>query len=545
MRVAFIKATTADVDGNLTMERESLLGDAKLLALAARSSGGTVIAQVSRVAERHSLAPRSVFIPGSLVDAVVVCPDEPMAFTRGWDPAFTGELRTPAPASALASGAPTPSAQPRDLIAKRAVLELAPGDVCNLGIGVPEGVGAVARHEGVSSLITLTTEAGAVGGTPASGHDFGPAVNFQAMLEMNQTFDAYNGGMLTSAFLGMGQVGATGDVNVSKLEGRSLTGPGGFMDIAQCTRRVYFLGTFTKRNLDVCVDPETRALSIRREGEVRTFVNRVSEITFNGEMAMRAGQDVKFITERAVFELNFRGLKLVEIAPGVDLERDVLANMDFLPHMKRDEIRVMDARVFGARLARLGLADDLFNLKRFAESRVSLFRGDDGGAPPSVFLDLSGLRVDEQLESFFNELELALAGAVARALGGGRAARLLVKTDAARLLAPDDVASCDRMLQALGERFAAPVRVHDVSEMLRRGEAQDQKKLLEDAGTVDDIWRDWVGARRHVLSRRRLRSALERDLQWKVSSEELHRLMGPRPVVTRGEFPALLGRLAQ
>ena len=333
--VAVIRATTADDSGNLTMEREPFIGDALAMAQAAHNCGGIVIAQVERIRTDKSPS-RAVRVPGILVDAIVVDPDQPQTYAVKYNPGYSGELKVPVP---------TPAGlrlDPRIVIARRASLELFPGCIVNLGYGVSTGIADIVVQEGVAEDVTLTVEQGIIGGIPVKGNDFGAAVNYDAMIEQSAQFDFYDGGGLDIAFLSFAEVDAAGNVNVSRFNGRP-NASGGFIHIAQNAKSVCFLGTLTSGGLEVSIDHGV--VKILKEGVYRRFVSAVQQRTYDRLGGWKRKQRVRFITERAVIEADDKGLVVVEIAPGIDLERDILSNFEVPPGVSAN-IAFMPEEIF-------------------------------------------------------------------------------------------------------------------------------------------------------------------------------------------------------
>lgn len=334
--VAVIRATYADTQGNCTMEHEGVLAETLAIAQAARNSGGKVIMQVKKIVEAGTLDSRMVKVPGIYVDALVVAEEDNHKQTFGtyYNPAYSGEVRVP-----VDSLKPMPMGD-RKIVARRAAMELVPDAIVNLGIGMPEGVATVAAEEGLSGMV-LTTESGTIGGIPAGGGDFGVTTNPDCVLDQPAQFDFYDGGGLDVAFLGLAQMDVHGNINVSKF-GPKIAGCGGFINITQNARKVVYCGTFTAGGLKVHV--KNGELVIEQEGKNKKLISQVEQVTFSGAYAQEKKQPVLYITERAVFELTDEGVELIEIAPGVDLQKDILDQMEFTPIMKN--VRKMDERIF-------------------------------------------------------------------------------------------------------------------------------------------------------------------------------------------------------
>ncbi|MBF0139437.1 MAG: acyl CoA:acetate/3-ketoacid CoA transferase [Magnetococcales bacterium] len=382
--VAIIRGTTADPMGNITMEKEALFQDNLAQAMSAKNSNGIVIAQVERIAEMGSLKSREVRVPGILVDCIVVA-DKPenhaMNCETIFNPALAGRIRVPV------DNIPPMELDERKIMARRCAFELPPNGIVNLGVGVPEGVAAVANEEKITKYITLTSEAGTIGGVLSSGSSFGAGVNVDCVLDQNQMFDFYDGGGLDMACLGLAEVDERGNVNVSRF-GDRIIGCGGFINISQNARSMVFTGTFTAGGLEIAV--ENGQLRIVKEGKARKFVKAVKQVTFSGDYAVERKQPVYFVTERCVFRRGRRGLVLTEVAPGIDIERDILAHMDFTPIIR--EPVTMDPRIF--REQPMNLEANLLNLD--LPERVSY-----DAVRNILFINLEGLymRVSEDVQS--------------------------------------------------------------------------------------------------------------------------------------------------
>jgi propionate CoA-transferase len=304
-----------------------------------------VIAQVRRLARRGSLPLRDVKVPGALIDYVFVDPDQWQTYITEDSPYYAGTLRKPVTAEA-----PLPL-DVRKIIARRSLLEFPRGAICNLGFGISQLIGRVAWEEGITDQLVLTVEQGIFGGVPVAGNEGGAGFNYQAMIDQPDMFGFYDGGGLDAASLSFAEVDADGDVNVHAFEGR-VRGPGGFPNISARTPKINFVGTLTAQGLELEIDGGVRVV---REGRLRKFVPRVREVSFNARLARERGQQVRYITERAVFAFEDDGLVLIEVAPGIDVERDVLGQMGFRPRVAGD-LRTTDPRVYTA--GPMGLAAD-------------------------------------------------------------------------------------------------------------------------------------------------------------------------------------------
>lgn len=339
INVSIIKATYADKKGNLSLEWEPIIGEQFQLAAAAHNSGGIVIAEVEKVVEYGELKAKDVLIPERLVDYVIVTPPDKSLGEYNIPkhiPGLVGKKRIE-----LSEIKPIEMSI-RKICARRAMMELNKGVLVNLGVGMPELVANVLNEEGGIEDMTTSVETGITGGVAQSGVTFGIAYNPDSIIPDSDMFDLYDGGMLDCAVLGLAEVDREGNVNVSKF-GKRVFGPGGFINITQNTPKIVFIGTFTSSGLDVQVN--SKGLKIKNEGKVKKFVDRVQQISFSAKNAIKNKQDITYVTERAVFKLTAKGIELVEIAPNVDLKKDILANMEFKPRISKN-LKIMDKKIF-------------------------------------------------------------------------------------------------------------------------------------------------------------------------------------------------------
>ncbi len=472
INVAMLRGTTADTDGNITMEREALFLDSLAMATAAHNNGGIVIVQVERIADRGTLNPKQVKIPGVLVDCVVVAQPEEhwQTFAERYNPAFSGEIRVP-----MQAIAPMEMSD-RKIIARRAAFELKPNSVVNLGIGMPEGIASVANEEKILDYLTLTAEPGVIGGLPAGGLNFGAASNTQAIIEMPAQFDFYDGGGLDVAFLGMAQTDREGNVNVSKF-GPKLAGAGGFINISQNAKELVFVGTFTAGKLQIQV--ADGRLRIATEGKAQKFVEAVEQRTFSGSYATQRRQPVLYITERCVFRLTPAGLELTEIAPGVDLDQDILAQMAFRPLISAS-LQAMDARIFQP--GPMNLKADLLEVP-IAERLI--YDPDEN----LFFVNFEGLEIRDAatIETIRQEVE-------AKLIGLGKKVYAVVNYDNF-VVPPHLLDAYIDMVKDVVERFYSNVTRYTTSTFMRMkvGEALQQRNV------APHIYESQADARQHLL----------------------------------------------
>lgn len=337
LNVALLRGTTADERGNITFDHESVQNEGLAVAMAAKNTGGIVIVQVEYLTKAGTMNPKEVRIPGILVDYVVQATDKDACWqTEGeyYEPAFSGQLKKPL------NALPVLPLGPRKIICRRCAMELRQGDVANFGVGIPADVASVVSEEGYTDDITLTAEAGGVGGVPAALPNFGSNYNPEMIMVHNDMFDFIDGGGLDVTVLGLGEADEEGNVNVSKF-GSMLTGPGGFIDITQSAKKIVFCGNFMNKGKVTVVNGE---ISVEEPGTAQKFVKKVEQITFSGRY-VKPEQEVLYVTERCVFRLEEGVMTLVEIAPGVDLQKDILDCMGFEPAVSSN-LKIMDERMF-------------------------------------------------------------------------------------------------------------------------------------------------------------------------------------------------------
>ena len=336
-----IRATFADEKGNISTAHEAMVLEVLPAVMATKRWGGQVIVQVERIVKAGSLSPKEVVIPGVLVDAVVVC-DNPMEDhrqTRSWyyDPSYSGQGLAPEQATE-----PIPMTE-RKAIGRRAMMELLPDQIINIGTGIPNDVvGAIIAEEGLGDDVMVTVESGIYGGTPLKTIDFGISMNAQALIPHDRQFELYNGTGIDFTFMGAGEMDQDGNVNATKM-GPKAPGAGGFIDITATAKNVIFCSTFTGGGLKCEFSDE--GVHIAQEGKFKKLVKKVQQVSYNGKIALANGQNMYFVTERAVFKLTQNGPMLIEIAKGVDLQKDILDQMEFKP-LIADELKYTDTVIY-------------------------------------------------------------------------------------------------------------------------------------------------------------------------------------------------------
>lgn len=340
--IALIRGTSMDEDGNLSIEEEGVKLELLTAALAVKRNGGKVIAQVKRFVKNGDIHPHRVAVPGVFIDIVVLCTN-PEKYHRQcssveFSPSICGDGK-----ENLERLDTNDALNIRFLIGRRAAMELHENDIINMGIGIPnDTIGVILQQEGLKGYVVPTVESGIYGGVAMGGPDFGIGRNCTAMIPHDQQFDFYDGCGVDVCFMGAGEIDQDGNVNSTRM-GRQVSGAGGFIDITQNAKCVVFCTTFTAKGLKTQID--TDGIRVLEEGKIRKFVRKVSQISFNGQRAVKTGQKVIIITERAVFELRKEGIVLTEIAGGIDIEKEIFANMDFRPQIA-ENVRIMDSRIY-------------------------------------------------------------------------------------------------------------------------------------------------------------------------------------------------------
>lgn len=350
--VAILRGTTADINGNITMEKEAVYLDPFVAAMSAKANGGKVIIQVERLSGEKAVA-RNVKIPGTIVDAIVVAPEQKQVMIEDYNPTYTGEIRVPESEVANElekikqfniekSGRKRERTIVHDIISRRSSIELFDKAVVNLGVGIPEMIPEAAEEIGLKKDITLTVESGVIGGYPASGLSFGAAVNVDVVQDEAYQFDYYDGGGLDITFVGALEVDKKGNVNVSRVKD-TIIGVGGFINITQSAKKIVYCFPFSVGGLEVKYDNDK--LEILKEGKYNKFSNKVDQISSSGDYSIKNNQEVYYITERCVFTLTDKGLKIIEVAPGISIENDIIAKMPFKPLIDKN-VKVMDKKYF-------------------------------------------------------------------------------------------------------------------------------------------------------------------------------------------------------
>ncbi len=375
INIALIRGTTADPEGNISLEKESLSLETLSLAMAARNSGGIVICQVERVAQLNSIDARHVRVPGFMVDCIIIAESEfhMQNYDEQYNPALSGEIRVP-----LETLPPLPLDE-KKVVLRRAAMELTPQAIVNLGVGLASGVGNIANEEKIADRIMLTVDPGIYGGVPLAGYGFGASLNYIASIDHATQFDFIDGGGIDIACLGFAECDGAGNVNASRFSGR-VSGCGGFINISQKSKKVVFVGTFTSGGLRTRIDDG--GLHIEKEGQHRKFVESVSQVTFSGQRAGREGRAVIYVTERCVFVLREDGLELTEIAPGIDMQKDILNQLPFKPNVY--DVKPMASVLFQPEA--MGLRDSISDIH--IEDRISYTPQTN-----TLFLNFAGMRV--------------------------------------------------------------------------------------------------------------------------------------------------------